>query len=762
MAFSHSLTTTWICLAVAVPAAAQSRQAPTLTREHVHDTGFIANTHTTEEIVISFTVHAKDARWMRLYFDDVQLAGDVLAGTGSVLRVTSWLDGDVQTMNAIHVEQWRSSTAYFNGDMLQVEVIAQPGTGHNRVVTRAYDMGPAVSEQASQCGPTDDRLPSTDPRAARTLPSGCSSWMADDCGHCFFTAGHCTDGSGITVVQFNVPPSQPNGSIVNPPASDQYSVDASSMQTNGGQGAGNDWGYFGVFPNPNTGLTPFEAQGAAYGLIAPPPVGGGNEIRITGYGVDSGVRNKVQQTHVGPLVTNSGTTVRYVTDTEPANSGSVVIWEQMDMAVAIHGHGGCSTDGSGSNAGTSILHPGVQGALNAPTGVCLVGLSDVSAPSNLTAGTPTDVSVTVNGTTAPGSVLLHFRLSAGAFTQVAMTSVGGGVFAAQLPGVPCGGSIDYYYSADFQSCGLLTAPSGAPGSFFTAVVLNVIASDDLEAPSGWTAGVAGDNATTGVWERVNPIGTAAQPEDDHTPAPGTLCFVTGQQPAGGTVGSNDVDGGSTTLVSPTLDLTGTNDPRIGYWRWYSNDQNASIDDTFVVDITDDGSIWRNVEVVGPGGPGTSGGWIFHDFRVLDIPGMSLTNQVQVRFVASDLGSGSIVEAGVDDLGIVDATVCDGIGTAYCPAVVNSSGNAAEISATGSIAVADNDVTLATTGMPPGEFGYYLTSQTQGLVMQPGGSSGNLCLGGTIGRYIQDVQNTGVTGSFELVIDLTSLPLTPPV
>ncbi|MCP3914316.1 MAG: hypothetical protein GY711_16680, partial [bacterium] len=43
-----------------------------------------------------------------------------------------------------------------------------------------------------------------------------------------------------------------------------------------------------------------------------------------------------------------------------------------------------------------------------------------------------------------------------------------------------------------------------------------------------------------------------------------------------------------------------------------------------------------------------------------------------------------------------------------------------------------------------------------------GSSGNLCLGGTIGRYIQDVQNTGVTGSFELVIDLTSLPLTPPV
>ena len=41
----------------------------------------------------------------------------------------------------------------------------------------------------------------------------------------------------------------------------------------------------------------------------------------------------------------------------------------------------------------------------------------------------------------------------------------------------------------------------------------------------------------------SPIGTAAQPEDDHTLG-GSLCFVTGQGSPGGSLGENDVDGGS--------------------------------------------------------------------------------------------------------------------------------------------------------------------------------------------------------------------------
>ena len=180
---------------------------------------------------------------------------------------------------------------------------------------------------------------------------------------------------------------------------------------------------------------------------------------------------------------------------------------------------------------------------------------------------------------------------------------------------------------------------------------------DLEAAQGFTVGAVGDNATSGVWVRVDPVGTAAQPENDHTVPPGTACFVTGQGAVGGGLGDNDVDGGTTTLVSPVLDLTALAEPSIGYWRWYSNNAGAAPGaDTLVVDVSNDGGLgWIRVETVGPTGAGTAGGWFFHIFRVADF--VTPTSNVKLRFVASDLGSGSIVEAAIDDLVVVDCPSC---------------------------------------------------------------------------------------------------------
>ena len=179
---------------------------------------------------------------------------------------------------------------------------------------------------------------------------------------------------------------------------------------------------------------------------------------------------------------------------------------------------------------------------------------------------------------------------------------------------------------------------------------------DNESDEGWTVGAPDDTATTGIWERVDPVGTDAQPEDDHTVA-GTLCYVTGQGSVGGGLGENDVDGGKTTLVSAPLDLSGMGDPTVGYWRWYSNDKGASPgEDVFLVDVSADGGVtWIEVERVGPTGPDTVGGWIYHSFRVSDFvtPGPDL----RLRFVAADDGAGSIVEAAVDDVTVVDCAAC---------------------------------------------------------------------------------------------------------
>ncbi len=75
----------------------------------------------------------------------------------------------------------------------------------------------------------------------------------------------------------------------------------------------------------------------------------------------------------------------------------------------------------------------------------------------------------------------------------------------------------------------------------------------------------------------------------------------------------------------------------------------------------------SVETVGPSGAGTSGGWIQTGFNVADF--VNLTSTVRVKFVASDLGDGSIVEAGIDDVQILGVSCSSDT----CPADINGDG-----------------------------------------------------------------------------------------
>ena len=100
-----------------------------------------------------------------------------------------------------------------------------------------------------------------------------------------------------------------------------------------------------------------------------------------------------------------------------------------------------------------------------------------------------------------------------------------------------------------------------------------------------------------------------------------------------------------------------------------------------------------------------------------------------------------------------------IGSNYCAAAVNSSGVAASMSALGSVRVVDNSLTILTSDMSTNAFGFFLTSPNQGFVQMPGGSQGNLCLSGTIGRFVGPGQiiNSGAAGRISLVLDLTQHP-----
>lgn len=99
------------------------------------------------------------------------------------------------------------------------------------------------------------------------------------------------------------------------------------------------------------------------------------------------------------------------------------------------------------------------------------------------------------------------------------------------------------------------------------------------------------------------------------------------------------------------------------------------------------------------------------------------------------------------------------GTNYCMANANSTGGTASMSAVGSTAVANNNMAITATGLPTAAFGFFIVSQTQGFVTNPGGSSGNLCLSGAIGRYVGpgQIMNSGTSGTIGLTLDLTNTP-----
>ncbi|MCX5689703.1 MAG: hypothetical protein NTV94_07970, partial [Planctomycetota bacterium] len=279
-----------------------------------------------------------------------------------------------------------------------------------------------------------------------------------------------------------------------------------------------------------------------------------------------------------------------------------------------------------------------------------------------------------------GTARIHWRTAAsGAFTSAMLSSSTPNNYTGEIVAPDCAaGQIQYYFSVS------ATAPTGGPASTVVYPSTNgttpapivalvstgsSVSSDDFEAERGWVVGPT--SAASGAWVRVDPNGTIAQPEDDHSES-GTVCFVTGQGPVGGAAGVADVDTGSTILTSPAYNFAGASDVLVSYWRWYSNGAGAApYEDAFRVDVSNDnGATWTNAETVGPtNGPSTNGGWVQATWS-LSSKGKVPTGQVKIRFTAEDLVNGSLVEAAVDD---VQFSVLTCVDAPPCPADYNQDG-----------------------------------------------------------------------------------------
>ncbi len=304
--------------------------------------------------IITETVSESGAIWLRLFFEDVNL------GDKSTLTIKSALDGATQVLTSKTIKTWSNSSAYFNGDKVIVTLNVAPGESSVGFTINELSVGDIDPNAKSQCGPVDDRVDSADDAIGRIVPIGCTGWIITN-GR-LVTAGHCV-GSRAQIIEFNVPKSNPDRTIVHPGPEDQYPIGNFVSPYPNSPSTANDWAVFTASPNTQTGLTVIQAQGKSFNVVQSNP---GSNITITGFGTDTGIDNQTQQTHTGPLSSVTNTFVRYRTDTTGGNSGSPIIDTATGNAVGVHAYGGCSGSG-GSNFGERATIPAFWDAMGLGT-----------------------------------------------------------------------------------------------------------------------------------------------------------------------------------------------------------------------------------------------------------------------------------------------------------------------------------------------------------------------------------------------------------
>jgi hypothetical protein len=278
------------------------------------------------------------------------------------------------------------------------------------------------------------------------------------------------------------------------------------------------------------------------------------------------------------------------------------------------------------------------------------------------------------GPIVDGSLMVHYRLNGGSWTDAPLTG-GPTTYQANLPALDCGDMLDYYFSGVItQGNATYTDPANAPSQYYTAIPATpgesvFVYSTEFEAGvEGWT--VNNNGAPSGGWEYGDPVGTMsggaqANPENDSTPDPGANCWVTDNGAVGGGSTSNDVDNGPLHLISPTFNVEAGVMVDLSYDAWvYCNDAaNPAEADFLNVQVSfNNGTTWKTIRAI----PHTGSAWA----SFTDTAGPTTGTTVQVRFMATDLSNNSTTEVSVDRFSATHS-VCNS--EQLCPADLTGNG-----------------------------------------------------------------------------------------
>ncbi len=380
--------------------------------------------------------------------------------------------------------------------------------------------------------------------------------------------------------------------------------------------------------------------GSTYGVSKGVQLVGVRVLDCSGSGTDSGVIAGVEwvtANAVKPAVANMslGGGVSTALDTAVANS----IASGVTYAVAA---GNENTNASGSSparVGTAIT-VGATTSSDARASYSNYGsILDIFAPgSGITSAwySSTTATNTISGTSmatphVAGAAALvladHPSYTPAEVTSALTSSATSGVVTGPGSGSP---NLLLYTGG--------TTPAPPPGAVY---------SDTFETSTDWTVNASStDTAALGAWERANPAGTSSSGVTTQlgTTAGGSHDLVTGPL-AGSSAGSYDVDGGATSIQSPTITLPSSGTLTLTFDWYLAHLNNATSADYLRVRVV--GSTTTTVLTQTGSATNRGASWATATANISGHAGQT----VRIVIDAADAGTPSLVEAAADNVTI---------------------------------------------------------------------------------------------------------------
>ncbi len=246
---------------------------------------------------------------------------------------------------------------------------------------------------------------------------------------------------------------------------------------------------------------------------------------------------------------------------------------------------------------------------------------------------------------------------------------------------------------------------------------------DFENNQGWSTNPDGnDTATTGQWERANPENTSSNGTTLQlgNAVNGQNVLVTGAL-AGTSVGTHDIDNGTTSIQSPNIIIPPNSQVTITFSYYLAHLDNASSAD-FLRVIAVGNSSTTLLEELG-GNNNDAANWAEFSGSLDNFAGQT----IHLKIEAADSGSGSLVEAAIDNIVI---TIVENNQPNQPPVIsnpgnrTNSIGDNPNITMTASDGDGD-ELVFSATDLPPGASINSATGLISGTLTADGNFSVNV-------------------------------------